>query len=332
MIYEFDKDEKREIIKMISASNLEELKRSYNDKPIEIQSYLNCTEARKRNCIVRIFHFLKKKQPILDNIEGIDFTLDEIKKNFVLKESDLFFFKNDLFKISNENITLKNEIIEEIKKLDALTKIEFDENLIKEYCELFSEYQKEPSQSGISALSQKASIIHKHLIPTILEELLYSESKYINPEENPERIYSDFFSLDELYKTIMENKGYFPENGDDNLKKKMDFRVYSNRWGHYDTYRITRTMFGWDVTHISVNGPSLKDGSGRITENLTHDSIFYPKYGVQEAFEILWEKADSTHNYEERLQEKLQDIADWISETEKARSRGRPEWMKNGLL
>lgn len=332
MIYEFDQDEKREIIEMISASNLEELKSSYHDKSIEIQLYLNCTEARKRNCIVRIFHFLKKEQLALDNIEEIEFTLDGIKKNFVLKESDLFFFENDLFEISNKNIKLKNEITEKIKELDTLTKREFDEKLIKEYCDLFSKYQKEPDQSRISPLSQKASIIHKHLIPIIPEELLYSENEYIDPEENTESIYSDYFLLDELNKTITENKGDFPENGDDNLKRKMDFRVYSNRWGHYDTYRITRTMFGWDVTHISINGPSLKDGSGCITENLKHDSIFYPKYGVQEAFEILWEKADSTHNYEERLQEKLQDIADWISETEKARSTGRPEWMKTGLL
>ena len=59
--------------------------------------------------------------------------------------------------------------------------------------------------------------------------------------------------------------------GDLTLDREMTFRVYTRRHGHTDTYRVKRTVEGWEVKHISINGKCDKDGTGALLHNLHHD-------------------------------------------------------------
>ena len=110
------------------------------------------------------------------------------------------------------------------------------------------------------------------------------------------------------------------------LGKRLTFKVYNRRWGHADTYGITRTIEGWNVSHIT-NGKSEKDGDGTLIANLNHDSIFFPEEGVKYALSKLWEQAEDGELTLSELQKRLQQVADWISIVEKAVGEGQPDWV-----
>ena len=38
-------------------------------------------------------------------------------------------------------------------------------------------------------------------------------------------------------------------NGDQTLGKELSFSVFCRRWGHADSYRMQRTIDGWNVRH-----------------------------------------------------------------------------------
>lgn len=61
--------------------------------------------------------------------------------------------------------------------------------------------------------------------------------------------------------------------------------------------------------------------------NLHHDCVFFPEDGVKYGMEELWEAADEGEVDLEGLQERLQQVADWISHVEKAVGAGQPEWV-----
>lgn len=115
--------------------------------------------------------------------------------------------------------------------------------------------------------------------------------------------------------------------GDDTLNKEMTFSVYTRRWGHSDVYQIERTIDGWEVHHIAINGKCAKDGDGALMINLHHDSIFFPEDGVKYALSNLWDDAEDGNLTPEELQKKLQQIADWISSVEKAVGDNQPDWV-----
>lgn len=128
------------------------------------------------------------------------------------------------------------------------------------------------------------------------------------------------------YELIGQGKDWKSVEGDINLDKDMKFKVYTTRWGHDDIYTIRRTFKGWDVRHIGINGETEKNGRGALESNLEHDSICYPKEGVEYAFQTLWQEADTTSMSIEELQSRIQDIADWISEVEKVTHQYQPDW------
>ena len=75
-----------------------------------------------------------------------------------------------------------------------------------------------------------------------------------------------------------------------------------------------------------MQGECKKNGEGGLFMNLEHDSVFYPKDGVQYALEKLWEDADEGEIDFEELKKRVQQIADWISAVEKS-INAQPEWV-----
>ena len=110
------------------------------------------------------------------------------------------------------------------------------------------------------------------------------------------------------------------------LGQEMPFTVYTRRWGSTDTYQISRTVDGWYCRHISINGKCKKNGEGALFQNLEHDNVFFPRDGVAYAFEKLWEDADEGKIDFNELSNRLQQVADWISEVEKSILK-QPEWV-----
>jgi len=95
------------------------------------------------------------------------------------------------------------------------------------------------------------------------------------------------------------------------------FRVYSNRWGHDDVYEVERTGDGWKVNHFGNRTVCDKGGRPGLFEELQHDWITYPT-GLDDCMERLWIKAEEKGLSVAAVQAALQELADWVSATEKA--------------
>ena len=165
-------------------------------------------------------------------------------------------------------------------------------------------------RSGIEATS---IVQQSYSENNILYKSEYIKQEELIPEEGISEYYNNFYTLKDLVKWIKNEEKWEPSfKGDCNLDQDMNFSVYTRRWGHRDCYRIKRTINGWSIQAIAINGDSKKNGEGKILENLRHDYIFYYESGVNEAFEYLWNMADDHEMTVSELAKKLQDIDDWI--------------------
>jgi len=94
----------------------------------------------------------------------------------------------------------------------------------------------------------------------------------------------------------------------------MKLTVYSKRWGHDDTYEIKRTEKGWYVGHLAINGEANKRAEPILFNNFRQDSIAYPN-DLPDYMEFLWESSiDKDENW---IQERLDEISEWIKTVEK---------------
>ncbi|WP_158498974.1 hypothetical protein [Methanosarcina barkeri] len=103
---------------------------------------------------------------------------------------------------------------------------------------------------------------------------------------------------------------------DQTIGEGFEFRIYSRRWGHKDTYKIKRTENGWIVDFPLIGGPCDKGGRPFLFENFHHDSIQYPN-ALDSWMKWLWEQAASKGLSKEQVQTALQELADWVNNTEK---------------
>ncbi len=104
---------------------------------------------------------------------------------------------------------------------------------------------------------------------------------------------------------------------DQTIGKTFKFRVYSRRWGHDDTYSVTRTATGWHVSHMSIEGDCDKKGNHALFASFNQDLISYPQ-DVGDLMEHLWDDAAQKNLTAEGVQNALQAVADWVSNCERA--------------
>lgn len=105
---------------------------------------------------------------------------------------------------------------------------------------------------------------------------------------------------------------------DSTMGEEFKVRIYTNRWGHYDVYALTRIQDGWDIQGASAFNNNAADESGKpaLFAALDHDSVCYPKQ-TEELLEHIWNKAKMGAT-REQIQNYLDDLAKWISICEKA--------------
>jgi hypothetical protein len=98
---------------------------------------------------------------------------------------------------------------------------------------------------------------------------------------------------------------------DPTIGATFDLRVLSNRWGHGDSYGLTRVAKGWKVSFFGVGGSSDKQGRPYLFRNLEHDGIDYPK-GLGERLEFLWDEAHERRMSVRQVQQALNSLARWL--------------------
>jgi hypothetical protein len=140
------------------------------------------------------------------------------------------------------------------------------------------------------------------------------ENREMQPD-NPD-FYLHFHPLQDLLK-FLEDEHANDDPEDQTIGTEFNFRVFSRRWGHDDTYKVTRTKDGWNIYHAAIGGPCDKGGQPFLFKNFHQDSIQYPAK-LDGWMEWLWNQAAEKGLTAEQVQAALQELADWVSQTEKS--------------
>ena len=291
-------------------------------------------KVRERNLKINI-----AKQLALEDIPtDRTFERQELKDLFSFKESDVLFITPNLFNISGDAYVMNSGCAEFVGKViqsnksvkDYLSEAEAD--FIRLYGTFHDEVERDMHRTYAGEKYEKLFKKMIEIIPIIHWGRLPIFNKYLlfNREKDPEMEMIEFYAHPDCLNALLnevKNKGLVLSNkSDETLDREMLFTVYTRRWGHEDRYTIERTVDGWFCRYMSMQGECKKNGEGGLFMNLEHDSVFYPKDGVQYALEKLWEDADEGEIDFEELKKRVQQIADWISAVEKS-INAQPEWV-----
>lgn len=102
---------------------------------------------------------------------------------------------------------------------------------------------------------------------------------------------------------------------DKTINQEFKLKVYSRRWGHYDTYTIKRIVDGWEIKFMSRGGMSDKKGKSGLYDILDSDCINYPE-ALGEYLEYLWDQAKEFGLSYDDIQDNLDKLGAWISSCE----------------
>lgn len=133
------------------------------------------------------------------------------------------------------------------------------------------------------------------------------------PADHPE-FYDHFHPVQDLL-AYLDDPTANDDPVDQTIGNTFNFRVYTRRWGHEDTYFITRTPLGWNVQFHGQPQQGDFSASPALEDTLTHDSVSYPRnLGVYMSW--LWQQAKDQGLSANQVQAGLDELANWVSECE----------------
>ena len=268
-----------------------------------------------------------------------EFSESELKNVFRFKYCDLVYYSSYFFNKSDEKYTLTDKEMIYIKNILNSNKIakqflqDADARFISEFEGFYNEYVSSNYRDFPFSCYKKIEknlmeiipVLHWGHLPIFNKYLLHNRE--INPEEDTLEFYCHFDCMKAILDEIEGGGQIMSIKSDDTLGKNLTFEVYTRRWGHSDIYCMQRTIDGWLCNHMAINGKCRKSGEGALSNNLNHDGVFFPEEAVMFAMEKLWETADEGEIDLVELQNRLQQVADWISSVEKAVGKNQPDWV-----
>jgi hypothetical protein len=139
------------------------------------------------------------------------------------------------------------------------------------------------------------------------------------PADDP-RFYEHLHPLEDLL-AFLEDPSANDDPVDQTIGETFKFTVTSRRWGHDDTYLMTRTETGWDVKFLTIGGSCDRSGRPYLFEILRHDSISYPE-DLDMWIAWLWNQAREKGLSREDVQRALNELASWVKLVETEAPRG----------
>jgi hypothetical protein len=289
--------------------------------------------ARKRNLLISIVRgIIQNKYEVMR-----EYTVADLETVFNFRKRDIAYNLDCFFEHRDESFIFKKEALNEVQRIiqnHQQAKVRLEEAKVL-FIKSFGRFHDDYETSGVfdnkklqkmySELHPLIPILHWGMLPILSKWLMINSNR--RPEDDVVVFYDHYHMLTALLDEIRGKGEKMETRGDDTLNKEMKFSVYTRRWGHTDSYKIERTIDGWMVHHISINGKCKKDGEGVLINNLQHDSVFFPEDGVKSALGTLWNDAEDGNLTIEELQEKLQEVADWISSVEKVVGENQPKWV-----
>lgn len=96
---------------------------------------------------------------------------------------------------------------------------------------------------------------------------------------------------------------------------------WTNRHKSTFTIRLETTPTGWLFSAIAHSGGTNAEGAPHLLGNLNQDNVCFP-FGIEGHFAYLWGLINKGEIDNNRAQEMLDELGEWISKTEQA----RPQW------
>lgn len=199
------------------------------------------------------------------------------------------------------------------------------EDLYKQVWQYIESDQKSFSAADVKKLytdmAQAAHKLHMSLKDSGHEPKHHKymkENRGFSPED--ERFYEHVHPVQDLLKFI-EDIYANDDPKDVTIGKMFTMKIYTRRWGHYDSYEITRTEDGWMIDAMTEKIECNKKAEPGLSKLLDQDFVCYPKQ-LNEFFSYLWNKAANNGLTEKEVQKAVVQIGDWISKCEMNTPRG----------
>ncbi|MGE6611885.1 hypothetical protein ACQKFG_15295 [Peribacillus sp. NPDC076916] len=202
------------------------------------------------------------------------------------------------------NLTIEQEQMKEIVKV-----------CVKKLQDHYSDIERLNSSEvdkTYREMADAAHELHMQLEPKPKLTKAVIKNSDMSPED-PEFYYHLHPSEDLL--AYLEDSTANDDNPDISMGNTFKFKVFSNRWGHHDDYSIVRNEEGWKISFNAYDIQGDTEATPALKTVLGHDFISYPE-DIGSYFHSVWVKAEEGLSVEE-VQQMLNEIAEWISETEK---------------
>ena len=105
------------------------------------------------------------------------------------------------------------------------------------------------------------------------------------------------------------------------MTNTFTFRVYARRFDSHVEYEVRKLDEGWVVGNKAHSGPCDREGQPFLADNFRHDHISYPSR-LGTFMHLLWDDLNEGKIDAVTAQTRLQELADWVSTTERA----TPNW------
>lgn len=168
-------------------------------------------------------------------------------------------------------------------------------------------------QAILVRMGQVGHQLHMSLSPHPKHHAYMIENRRM-PTTDP-RFYEHYHPCQDLL-AYLEDPSANDDPIDHTMGDSFDLKVWSNRFGHYDKYLLTRNQDGWEVQFMSHQGQGDKGGEPALQHALTHDSISYPRT-LDSKMSTIWEQAKNLGLTHDEVQDAINQVAHWISETER---------------
>lgn len=165
----------------------------------------------------------------------------------------------------------------------------------------------------ISEMGDLSHELHMQLSPKPKHHKYMIENRGMQPE-NP-NFYYHVHTVEDLLNYLSDSAAN-DDPKDITLKERFEFKVYTRRWGHDDTYDITRNKDGWYISHLTHEGQGGKNAEPILSYILRQDSVSYPQ-NLPDIMEDVWSRAEDEGLTKEQVQDMLNRVANWINIVER---------------
>lgn len=105
------------------------------------------------------------------------------------------------------------------------------------------------------------------------------------------------------------------------MENEYTFNVFSNKSGKTEPFTVKKTESGWHISHKMISGICDPAGEPVLFLSLHEEKISHPN-DLGNYVEWLWHYSREKQLGHEQIQERLNELADWVGKCD----AGSPEW------